>query len=79
MKVWVTRDSDDGDEIMNSSISIRLHQPTPWPQKEGMWMLTPDSSSCDLFIAKPMFNVLFGFTPRKGSSEQRELSLEEIK
>jgi len=78
MLVFVTRDKNDGDEITDSAMSLRINKPTPSETEIGRWMLLAGSSGCDLFLAAPHFKQLFGFTPRKGSCKQMELSLKEV-
>ncbi len=78
MKVWITRDSDDDGEICG------------WKNEKGLIVLdgcwdtdcTSDiNTTIDILdcLRAPVFKSLFGFTPRKGSCKQYELSLKELK
>jgi hypothetical protein len=70
MKVWVTRDRDDRQfTIAVWSVKPRLHH--------DQWELCQTDDLKELHDPGS-FKKKFGFTPRKGSCKQYELSLKEI-
>ena len=75
MKIWITRDKDEGVGDDKSCINITAQQPT-WLNDEGCW----NFSAGDFlgFMPASPFGKSFGFTPRKGSCKQYELTLKEI-
>ena len=68
MKVWVSR-SPSGD-----CIAITQQKPI---RKHGS-IFSPDGRVADIVKSHDGFKQLFGFTPRKGSIKQMNLSLTEI-
>ena len=68
MKVWITRD-DDG---------ICLWEDRANPSKEGDLQFY-GSVSPYAYLSSKTFKERYGFTPRKGSCKQYELTLKEIK
>jgi len=70
MKVWVTRDNDETNEC-NITLGSK-------PQlTAGEWF---DCNGDEMTIGgHKAFKGRFGFTPRKGSCQQYELSLTKIK
>ncbi|KKM19748.1 hypothetical protein LCGC14_1652470 [marine sediment metagenome] len=70
MKVWVTRDKGDGHEwvdIWRGRVKPILKEKKRF--SGGLSLFTLFTSEC---------KTVFGFTPRKGSCRQMELSLKEI-
>lgn len=69
MLVWVTRDkTDSGDICIWKSKPALLR---------SMFAIGSDVGDDDFRVGA--FKKLFGFTPRKGSCKQMELSLKEVK
>lgn len=69
MKVWVTRDNNTQDWV-----AISRGKRKPYTNSYGQF------TSCGVAIHEDVekFKKIFGFTPRKGTCEQYELSLKEI-
>jgi hypothetical protein len=72
MKVWITRDRRWGEDL------------TFWagkePFKDGdFYDANIDDADISLEISTFEFKNCFGFTPRKGSCKQYELTLKEVK
>ena len=77
MKVWITRDdkeydSQQGDIVIWNS----MYPKTPKKDGSGVW---ENGGKCMADVNKHDFRNLFGFTPRKGSCKQYELTLKEMK
>jgi len=70
MKVWVTRDEGKG----TSDCAVFKKKPH---LEEDMWT-TGMVRSLVFEMRVQYFKSLFGFTPRKGSCKQYELTLKEI-
>jgi hypothetical protein len=71
MKVWVTRDGEFPDR------DLLFWSEEPHCQKpKGSWWVGRVLPIASMTILS--FKALFGFTPRKGSCKQMELSLTEI-
>lgn len=71
MKVWITRDSDFPDrQLLAWSEKPRSQRP------RGAWWVGRRLPIAEFHI--PYFKALFGFTPRKGTCKQYELTLKEI-
>ena len=77
MKVWVTRDRDNTGDICgwNDMENVKMDDTGFWDAGEY---------NCNQIISfleslhPSQFKKMFGFTPRKGSCRQYELSLKEI-
>ena len=79
MLVWVTRDKDDGDDKDNSKSCINITNEKPnFLEDENCWNWACNGTFCG-FMQVSQFDKEFGFTPRKGSGKQYNLTLEEIK
>jgi hypothetical protein len=76
MKVWVTRDAvDPSDEIGVYYCGIFREKPT-----KTMDRFHSTTRGDSLYSRNtPWFKETFGFTPRKGSCKQYELSIKEVK
>lgn len=72
MKVWVTRDKEN----KNVNCAIFLKRPSLDPSVK-MFINSQGNTLVAEHRAKT-FKSIFGFTPRKGSCKQYELSLTEI-
>ena len=78
MKVWVTRDNGKH----NSCVTV-WENSKPVINSDGLFYpdYTKDSGMHEQMVVEgaTKFKSLFGFTPRKGSCKQYELTLKEIK
>ena len=71
MKVWVTRDNDNYESCV-----------TVWDTKpilNGIAYKPSSPRTKSFFYTVSAFDEAFNFTPQKGTCEQRELYLKEIK
>lgn len=68
MRVWVTRDNGN-----KNRVTLTTKQPT----KRGELFYSKEAAILMMFSDE--IKKLFGFTPRKGSCKQYELTLKEIK
>lgn len=73
MKIWVTRDEGD-------IISLWDIRPTKCPVKGYNLSAKQEQNECEWaeVVGTFVFKKLFGFTPRKGSCKQYDLTLKEI-
>lgn len=70
MKVWITRDGD------TDFVAIRAGLPeTNYFDEKRLVRETYYIGGCGARIMKTKFKNIFGFTPRKGSCKQYELTL----
>ena len=72
MKVWVVRDKDLG----NSKISIWIKKPNKHGDNEGCFYFSSGKDAVHYIEILPeIFKKFFGYIPRKGSCEEKELIL----
>ena len=81
MKVWITRDSDGA---CDNFVCLWRGSEAPVKQSDGYYNCPVTSRTCKMIAefedCEPSdFNRQFGFTPRKGSCKQYELTLKEVK
>lgn len=81
MKVWVTRDKT---KVTHPEVCVWEGSESPVCQSNGFYDWPVTSRTCRIMdefeniIEASRFKKLFGFTPRKGTCKQYELTLKEI-
>lgn len=79
MKVWVTRDKNDGDGKHDSCVVVTESKPVLRRDKETYRHHYGKDDDFDMYISAVNCKKKYKFTPRKGSCKQYELTLKEIK
>lgn len=74
MKVWVTRDKTG---YWSNAINLNDYK-MEQDDEDGCFEMRDDNSPHLMAVGKTWFKRKFGFTPRKGSCKQMNLSLTEI-